>query len=388
MRILSFGDIHIGTECDPDIREAAKKIAATAAEEQPDLIVITGDVYDGESSPGDRELSRDIVTMMADISPVRIIKGNHDTRKDLLILGSLKANFPITVHEQPFCSEYRVQDGDPVFIHYLPWLTKAAWVAGQVGIDMGITAGNEAVSLLALQYLKIQISKRGPGKHLLYAHLMISGSRAENHQPLLGEGITFGYHDLVEAGFCGGAFGHIHLAQEFGNQAEGSPEFRYNGAIAALNYGESARNKTFSILDTESLTTRTFVIDSIARINLNASWGAAGLEWADPELLPTESGARVKVKLLIDEGFSSDDAEAAVRSYPGIVDPLELKVERQSKPRDTVRSQEIAAAKTACQKLEAYWAATQSTPDEPMRTQMLNITLEAETECSTKIDRK
>lgn len=388
MRILSFGDIHIGTECDPDIIEAAKKIAATAAAEKPDLIVITGDIYDGESSPSDREIARDIVTGMADIAPVQIIKGNHDSRKDLLILGSLKANYPITVHEEPSCSEYRVQDGGPVFIHYLPWFTKAAWVAGQVGIDMGITAGNDAVSLLALQYLKIQVSKRGPGKHLLYAHLMISGSRAENHQPLLGEGITFGYHDLAEAGFCGGAFGHIHLAQEFGNQEQGSPEFRYNGAIAALNYGESARNKTFSILNTETLGTKIFTIDSIARINLSASYGAAGLEWADPGDLPTESGARVKVKLLIEEGFSSDEAEQAVRSFPGIVDPLDLKVERQSKPRDTVRSQEIAAAKTACQKLEAYWAATGSTPDEPMRTDMLNITLEAETECRTKIDRK
>lgn len=382
MKIISFGDLHIGAGCDPDVLAATDEIIDTAKKIKPDLIVITGDVYDSTSDPESREIAKDIVIGCANVSPVSIIKGNHDARKDLLILGNLQAPYQITVYEQPGCVAYPVQD-PCVFVHYLSWFTKAAWTAMRSGVNMGIQSGNDAVSLLALEFLKTQVSKYGPGKHLLFAHLMISGSRAENHQPLLGEGITFGYHDLVEAGFAGGAFGHIHLAQVFGDSDAGSPEFRYNGAVAAMNYGESARYKTFSILDTDTMVFDVRTLHTIARINLDAYWGINGLGWVAPEGLPTESGARVKVKALIEEGYSADDAAKAIRESPLIVAPLELKIEMQSKPHDQVRAATIAAAKTACQKLEAYWAATGTTPDEPMRTDMLQIASDVETECST-----
>jgi DNA repair exonuclease SbcCD nuclease subunit len=383
MKILHTGDWHIGTMSDPDVQAAALEIIHKAKVIIPDLIILAGDIYNGDSSPDDRNMAKDLVRQLADIAPILIIKGNHDARRDLLILGDLKAQFTIRVDEIPGTMIL----GDTV-ITTLPWFSKSAWVAARVGIDMGIESGNEAVSLLALQYLKIQVAKHPESKNLLFAHLMVSGSKIENHQPLLGEGITFGYHDLAEAGFVGGGFSHIHLAQSFGDRSTGSPEFRYPGSIAALNYGESARNKGFSVFDTDTLTFETIPLSSIARINLDAYWGPNGLGWLAPEGLPTEKGARVKVKLLIEEGYSSEDAEKAVRESPLIVEPLELKVERQTKPRDLVRAQEIAAAQTACQKLEAYWSATKTTPDEPMRADMLTITSEAETECRTKTDRR
>jgi DNA repair exonuclease SbcCD nuclease subunit len=377
LKILTYGDVHLGTSVDEDVIAAANNIADQAASINPDLIVITGDVYDGASTPADRENAKNIVVRLANIAPVSIIKGNHDVRRDLLILGGLSANNPISVHETPACVAYPVR-GD-LFVHYLPWLTKSSWVASQVGLDMGIQTGSDAVSLLALQFLKIQIAKHGVGKHILFAHLMVSGAIAENHQPLLGDGITFGYHDLAELGFAAGAFGHIHKSQSFGGA--GSPEFRYNGAIAALNYGESARNKGFSVLDTDTMKFTVYPIPSVARINVNAFWNGTLTCKADALGLPTESGARVKVKLLIEEGYSPDDAEKAVRECPLIVNPLELKVERQSKPKDLVRAQEIAAAQTAAHKLAAYWAATNTEPEEPMKSAMLRITTEAEAEC-------
>lgn len=377
MKILSFGDLHIGTVCDPDVEAAAKEICSKAAVICPDLIVITGDIYEGTSDPEIRQTAARIVISMANIARVAIIKGNHDIRKDLLILGKLAAKNKIMVFESPDWIQYLAED---LFVHFMPWITKASWIAGRFGADLGIEAGNQAVSLLALQYLKIQVSKGKGGKHILFSHLMVSGSKAENHQPLLGEGVTFGYHDLVEAGFSAGAFGHIHLAQSFGSQ--GYPVFRYNGSIAALNYGESARNKGFSVLDTDTMQFEVYELSSIARITLDAIWDGH-LTW-DSDLSILEKGARVRVRMLVYEGYSAADGEKSITEYfnnPEIL-PIELKIERQTKPKDQVRATEIASAQKACQKLEAYWAATATTPDEPMRTDMLQITSEIEMECS------
>jgi DNA repair exonuclease SbcCD nuclease subunit len=380
MKILVTGDWHVGTECDGDLKTAVESIIDQARTIKPDLIVLPGDIYDGKSEPDHRNLASSLIQKLAAIADVVIVKGNHDERKDLLILGSLKAEHSITVYESPGFRTYPYPI--PVTCHYLPWMTKAAWIAGNAGKDAGIQAGNESVSLLALHFLRIQVSKCSSGINLLFSHLMVSGAKAENHQPLLGEGITLGYHDLVEAGFDAGAFGHIHLAQPFGDRDQGSPEFRYAGAPVALNYGESSKNKSFCVLDTETLAFTLYPLQSIPRINLNAFWNGR-LNWTAQEPgLPTEAGARVKVKLLIEEGYSADEAEEAVRQSPLIVSPLELKIERQRKPRDMVRAQEIAAAQDACQKLIAYWNATNTTPEEPMRSDMLAITKEAEAECA------
>ena len=229
----------------------------------------------------------------------------------------------------------------------------------------------------------------GAGKHLIYGHLLVAGARAENHQPLLGEGITFGYHDLVEVGFCAGVFGHIHLAQTFG-LADG-PEFRYNGAVAALNYGESASQKTFSILDTDTLEVDTFYLQTTQRVTLDAYWNGALDEEFKAHVrndIPVAS-LRMRVKLMIDEGYPAEDAKQGVREYvfhnlPPGANLKDLKIEPQRKPKDLVRAKEISSAKNACQKLEAYWNATATTPDEPMRSDMLQITKEIEDRCTLR----
>jgi DNA repair exonuclease SbcCD nuclease subunit len=384
MKFLSTGDLHIGTECDDDVRASTDEIADIAQKEGPDVIVFTGDIYDKTSSPEDREIAKNIVIKFASIAPVFIIKGNHDAKKDLLILGNLETKYPISVHERPFLVPY---PDIKLSMHLLPWFTKAAWVAAKVGEDYNIESSNEAVSNLGISYLRSQVAMAkdiGMNRHIIFGHLTIAGARAENHQPLLGEGITFGYHDLVEAGFEAGAFGHIHLAQKFG-RTDGGPTFWYNGSPAALDYGESAIGKRFTIYDTETRKVTTFPLKSIARITFDAVWD--GKLTPDINLVDAQhfNGGRVKVKLLVEEGYSSDDGEKAVREFVFTYgNPLDLKIERATKPKDQVRSDEISKAKSAAEKLNAYWKATDTTPEDPMRTDMLRLTTEIESECLTE----
>ena len=390
MKILSFGDTHIGADCDEDVRDAIGQIAHKAREVKPDLAIITGDIYDGSSTPDHRLQAAEMVTDLAGVCPVFVIKGNHDIKKDLEIFRKVGAGNEITVFEQPGM----VCRGD-MCLHILPWFSKSGWIANQSGINESIADSDATVSQMALTYLKGAVASHPDKKHVIFGHLLMAGSRLENHQPLLGDGITFGYHDLVEAGFTAGAFGHIHLAQSFGG-VDGSPTFLYNGSVAALNYGETAANKTFSVLNTDTMKFDTYQIITVQRMTFNANYnGAVDDDFkasiaTEIKVLPGETlPVRVRVKLIVDEGYSSEDARKAVREHISVSIPAgcimkDLKIDVQRKPKDFVRAMEIASARTACQKMEAYWSATNTTPDEPMRSDMLGIVSEIEAELSLR----
>lgn len=386
MKILSTGDLHIGTECDPDVAAALEEIISIGHKEKPELVVITGDIYNSTSTPSQRRTAARIIKRLADITEVAIIKGNHDAPQDLLIFNEISDGFGIKVFERPGMLFY----GGPeraLSVHLIPWFTKAAWIASKVGDDFTIESGNEAVSILAMAYLRAQIAEakqRGCSIHVIFGHLTIAGSLVENHQPLLGEGITLGYQDLQGAGFSAGAFGHIHLSQEFGKPGE--PMFVYNGAPAALNYGESCLNKRVSILDTDTMKFQWFQLNSVKRLTFDAIWdGKLTVENADIDGPKAFENSRVRVKMLVEEGYNPEDGENAIREFVSRYGaPLDLKIERATKPKDSVRSEEIAKAKTAAEKLEAYWKATNTTPEEPMRSDMLWLAAEIEAQCKLK----
>lgn len=376
LKILSFGDLHLGVPgCDEDIWASACEIGLAVYKEKPDLAVITGDLYDTLSAPEERNRASDIVRSIANHCPTIIIKGNHDGEGDLRILGDLKAEHWIKVVEFPDCLDFTDAVRGKIALHFLPWMTKAQFIASRTPGYFGITDTSKAVSELALMYLRARIASVEATSHVLFGHLMISGARAENHQPLLGEGITFGHMDLQELGFDAGAFGHIHLAQAFGDRGQ----FRYNGSIAALNYGESAKTKTFSILNTDNMEFTVYPLECRQRITFDARW-SGHLEFTE---VPNNeiAGNWVRVKLLVDEGFNAEDGRKALHEYLDLLDPHELKIEVQTKPKDAVRCEAIATAVRATEKLIAYWEATGTTPEEPLRSEMLQQTEEIEAEC-------
>jgi DNA repair exonuclease SbcCD nuclease subunit len=388
MLILHTGDWHIGAGVDEDLAEAVRTISVKAKTEiKPDLIVVPGDIYDGSSTPEERNLACELILGLADIAEVIIIKGNHDISKDLIILGNLASRNKISVFETP-----GTVIRDDCAIHCLPHFSKAGWIAAGLGRDLTVAEGDDAVSSMALTYLRGMISSSTKAdKHLLYAHITVAGSRLENQQTIIGGGITFGYHDLAESGFAGGGFSHIHLSQCFGDRSKGSPEFRYAGSPVALNYGEYSTNKGFNVFDTDTLTFKVYQLNSVARVTLDAVWNGTLDEEFKAHVrndIPV-APVRLRVKLMIEEGYQSEDAREAVQEYvlhskpPGTT-IKDLRIETQRQPKDMVRAQEIASAHSACQKLEAYWSATSTTPDETTKADMLRITREIEEKCLLK----
>ena len=242
MRIIAFGDIHIGSgeQNDTEVMKAIEYII----EDIPscDLIVITGDFYDRLSDPGMREKAVTILRSLASLSPVTIVRGNHDRIGDLTILSKIKSSNSIQVYEHPEWTSY-----EDAAVMFVPWTSKAEWMALN-GVNEGIESADNALSAIFLSWLQSKtaaIRAKGVKNIFLFSHLTIAGARVSEHQEIMGGGIMVGTENLKDAGITGGVFGHIHMPQVFG---DGS--LVYTGSLTNLNFGETDKCKSYAIVDT------------------------------------------------------------------------------------------------------------------------------------------
>lgn len=381
MKVLVFGDVHLGAGVDDDICHSFSSLLRQAVQIKPDLIVITGDLYDGSTRPEHRNLAVSMCENLAKVSSVDIIRGNHDEIGDLDLLGKIAAPNPINVFDVCVIRRYFTAGQEVVFT-YLPWVNKSSYAA--MFPTESIADSDKSLGALVVEHLRGQVAKFPDKKHYLFGHLTVAGARAQNNQPLIGEGVTVGYHDLVDCGYAGGVFGHIHLRQRFAMPFTdddfdgGRPHFWYPGSLAALNYGEIHDAKGFIVLDTDTGIATPYDVQCPLRLTFDAVWdGSLTLDCADHDL----AGNYVRVKLIVLEGYSADDARAAIRKQIDQYTPKELKIVTQTRPREQLRAPEIARAETAAEKISAYWRATNSAPDEPMRTLILDKTSELEAAC-------
>lgn len=372
---MSTGDLHFCAGYDEEIAASMKQIMEAAARHRVDLIAIAGDIFERHSDPAGRNIAAHWIQALANMAGVMIIKGNHDVPGDLRIFELLKSQHKIWVYEEPSTVIFSRVEGEMVAVIAFPWLTKANWQA--LHPEASKEFGDHTVSQLALKWLRNEVVLHPADKHVFIGHVMINGARAQNHQKLIGEGVTFGSYDLPEAGFFAGIFGHIHLRQQFEN-----PNFFYNGSVAALDYGEEPE-KFFSILDTQkTVDAVTFIpLQVVDRYSIDAKWENAIL---DINFHPGRvKGARVRVVLEYAEGEDLAMGERTVQEAFDGLEPLELKITPQVRPRDAVRAASLAKAQTMADKLRVLWEATGSELDQETKDDMLEKLAELEGQIAT-----
>ena len=136
VRCLALADSHFSgrpggklAECEAIHPEIADKAAAHGAT----LTVHAGDLAHAASTPDERAAEARVLTRLAAFGPVVLVRGNHDTRRDLAIFRRLRTVHPILVAEEP--SVFIVAG---VAVACLPWpdigdLTTAARALGGTG---------------------------------------------------------------------------------------------------------------------------------------------------------------------------------------------------------------------------------------------------------------
>ncbi len=246
MKFIHLSDLHLGKRVNEfsmleDQDFILRKILAVTDEEQPDAILIAGDVYDKSvpSAEAMQLFEHFLYSLVRRKLQVFVISGNHDSPERLSFASRLID--ASGVHLAP------VYDGrvapitltdayGPVDIYMLPFL-KPAHVR-RFYPDEEIDSYTGALRL-AIREMRVDTARRC----VLVTHQFVTGAeRSESEE------ISVGGSDNVDAsvfdGFDYVALGHIHGPQNIG----GNRRIRYCGTPLKYSFSEAGHQKSVTVV--------------------------------------------------------------------------------------------------------------------------------------------
>lgn len=260
MKIMHLSDLHIGIRLhDYDLKEDQRfifgQILDCAKTEQPDVVVIAGDIYDKSVPSAEAvELFDDFITGLCEARkdmPVLIISGNHDSaqridcfrnilkREQIYMVGVPPVKKGEHIEQVTFQDEF-----GPVHFYLLPFV-KPAFVRAIVGEN--VTSYDEAVHLLLAQEKINQQERNVLVSHQFYVkdrELAADVERAET------EVYTVGNIDSITSDclspFDYAALGHIHKPMKVERET-----IRYCGTPMAYSLSEEGQVKGVLMVDME-----------------------------------------------------------------------------------------------------------------------------------------
>lgn len=245
MKFLHLADLHLGKRVNgfsmlEDQAHILRQILAILDDEQPDGVLIAGDVYD-KSVPSVEavELLDDFLTeLRARGVPVLLISGNHDSPERLAFGGRVMDSCGI--HISPVydgaLAPVTLQDAfGPVHVWLLPFVKPAhvrRWFP-----DADIESYTDAVAE-AVAHMDIDTAAR----NVLVTHQFVTGGARSGSEEL-----SVGGTDNVDSGvfapFDYVALGHLHGAQHIGRET-----IRYAGSPLKYSFSEARQHKSVTVV--------------------------------------------------------------------------------------------------------------------------------------------
>ena len=245
MKFLHLADLHLGKRVNgfsmlEDQAHILRQIFAILDGEQPDGVLIAGDVYD-KSVPSVEavELLDGFLTELRTRGvPVLLISGNHDSPERLAfggrVMGSCGIHIspvydgalaPVTLHDE----------FGPVHVWLLPFVKPAhvrRWFP-----DADIESYTDAVAE-AVAHMDIDTAAR----NVLVTHQFVTGGTRSGSEEL-----SVGGTDNVDSGvfapFDYVALGHLHGAQHIGSET-----IRYVGSPLKYSFSEARQHKSVTVV--------------------------------------------------------------------------------------------------------------------------------------------
>lgn len=245
MKFLHLADLHLGKRVNgfsmlEDQAHILRQILAILDDEQPDGVLIAGDVYD-KSVPSVEavELLDGFLTeLCARGVPVLLISGNHDSPERLAFGGRVMDSCGI--HISPVydgaLAPVTLQDAfGPVHVWLLPFVKPAhvrRWFP-----DADIESYTDAVAE-AIAHMDIDTAAR----NVLVTHQFVTGGARSGSEEL-----SVGGTDNVDSGvfapFDYVALGHLHGAQHIGRET-----IRYAGSPLKYSFSEARQHKSVTVV--------------------------------------------------------------------------------------------------------------------------------------------
>ena len=257
MKLIHLSDLHLGKRVNEfsmleDQEYILKSILKIVDEEQPDGVLIAGDVYDKSSPPAEAVALFDdfLVRLARRGTRVFVISGNHDSPERLAFGGRLMAGSGI--HLAPVYTgavePVTVTDAyGPAHIFMLPFVKPANVRAAFP--EEEIASYTDALRV-AIAHMPLDPRER----NVLVTHQFVTGAQRSES-----EDISVGGTDNVDAAVFA-AFDYVALGHIHGPQNMAGSRIRYCGTPLKYSFSEKNHVKSVTVAELKekgSLTVRT-----------------------------------------------------------------------------------------------------------------------------------
>lgn len=245
--ILHSADWHVCDDFYKDAEKCLEYLVGITATVQPNLIVISGDIYESRQIRQESRSARlaiSTIRRLASLAPVAIVLGtpSHDGNAPLL-LSAINQRHPVWIADRPASTTIKKDDNEIAFVSALPAFTKQYFqtTANIEDADKEIT--RELAALFA-QFGADYRLKRNAIPHILLGHWQTIGAYIHPDQPMSGLEIEVPRTHIEMANPAIACLGHLHAAQKVGEN------IFYPGSLFPTDFGEMEK-KGFWVHDLE-----------------------------------------------------------------------------------------------------------------------------------------
>lgn len=305
-------------------RAVLSEIVAIARDQRVDLTLVVGDLFDISSpSPEDEEIVYRALLDLAEVGPVLVVGGNHDSAARLEAVKPLLGLGRITVVGRPMPPA----DGglhliEPLGlkIALLPFVSQRGIVRAAEIMDLDPDQHAQTYEERLRRIISALTEDMGPDTvNILAGHLTVYGAESGGGER---EAHIFGYAIPPQA-FPGSlsyvALGHLHRQQ----RVPASAPVWYSGSPLQLDFGEVSDGKGVLVIEAEAARPA-----SVQPIALESGTRLVQVRGTLEQVLSRASeleGAHVKV--LLDEKARAGLNEEVRSAIPGAVDVVVVRPE-------------------------------------------------------------
>ena len=248
MKLFHLSDLHLGIKLNgfnliEDQRYILERILEYVQEEQPQAVLLAGDVYDKSVPPEEAVALFDyfLNRLAALNTAVCIIAGNHDSMERLAFAGRLLRRSGVYIapaYDGKISSVSFTDEYGKVCVYLLPFLRPAA--VRHFFPEAKIENYNDALQTVLAQ-ADLDVSCR----NVLVGHQYVCGSLFSGTDELIEVGGLDNAGVELFADFDYTALGHIHRPQDIG----GNKRLRYSGTPLKYSLAEVGQEKSVTVVE-------------------------------------------------------------------------------------------------------------------------------------------
>ncbi len=335
LKIIHTADWHLGklvhgvymTEQQEAVLEQFIELVAT---EQPDAVIIAGDLYDRSVPPVEAVQLLEKVLFRINVElkiPVLAISGNHDSAERLSFGSSWYRN-------SGFYLNGKISDSlEPVRVkgvnfYLVPYAEPG--VVRELFQDSSIQSHHDAMGRVTWE---IEKTMDADAANILVGHAFVTGGKTTDSERILSVGGSGSVDSECFSPFTYTALGHLHSPDAIRHET-----IRYSGSLLKYSFSEAKQRKSISIIEIDA--SGQLTINEKALIPRQDMREISGYidELLDPAFYETQKLDDFLKVTLWDEGALLDPINKLRAVYPNILH-LERKIEMVDlEKRQTIKS--------------------------------------------------